>query len=443
MDRFYGLLLRFVVPVAFQRFMLALVSASDAVMLGRLSQNAMSASSLAGQVQYVFSIFITGLCGGVNILSAQYFGKGDKAAIEKIMGFVWKLSIPISALFTVAALMFPRTVMLLFTSSAPLIEQGAAYLKAVALSYLFCGVSQIYLAVMKNTGRAAQSAMVSSCCVVLNIVLNAILIFGLFGVPAMGVTGAAVATTVTRFVEMVWALMYTRDTSDIRIRGQYLLHTDKPLFSDYRKYTAPIMLNGIAWGFGTAMQSVILGHLGEDAAAANAIASITKSLISALAGGIAVGGGIMIGNELGAGELEQAKKDGDRLMRLAVYNGIFTGLLIVAIGPLIARTANLTPTAAYYLKIMFYMCGGFMFGRSINASANSGIFRAGGDSRFGFICDTITMWVVVVPLAALAAWVWHLPVLWVYFFVTLDETVKIPAMLIHYKKYRWVKNITK
>lgn len=191
------------------------------------------------------------------------------------------------------------------------------------------------------------------------------------------------------------------------------------------------------------MQSVIMGHMGSDAVAANSIAVISKNLITCFAVGIANGGGILLGNALGAGKLDLAREYGDRLMKIAVVNGIITGLGLIAVSPLIVRSADLTPMAAHYLQVMFFMCGYYMFGKSLTGVTNAGIFCAGGDSKFGFVCDTITMWCFIVPAGLVTAFVLHLPVLWVYFLINLDETVKLPAFWKHYKKYQWVKNITR
>lgn len=252
-------LLTLVFPIAFQQFMLAVVSASDAIMLGLISQDALSAVSLAGQVQFVFNLFLASLTIGTSMFAAQYWGKGDREAMERILAFVLRISATVSAAFFIVTFCFPGTVMRIFTSDGPLLEGGILYLKAVGASYLFCGISQIYLCIMKNTGRAAKSTLISTAAVLLNIVLNAVLIFGLWGAPKLGIAG---------------------------------------------------------------------------------------------------------------------------------------------------------------------------------------IFCAGGDSNFGFVCDIITLWCITVPLGLAAAFIWNLPVPAVYLIVSLDEIIKLPAVYKHYKKFIWVKNLT-
>ena len=192
------------------------------------------------------------------------------------------------------------------------------------------------------------------------------------------------------------------------------------------------------------MFTVIMGHLGSDAVAANSYANIVKNLISCFCIGIGAGSGIIIGNELGNGELEEAKRDGDRLCRLAIISGVISGILIVCISPFImSHVGSLTETARDYLRGMLWICAYYMIGKSINSTTVAGIFCAGGDTKFGFLCDTITMWCIIIPAGLLTAFVFQLPVLAVYFILNLDEFVKLPAVYINYKKYKWVKNLTR
>lgn len=440
---FYRQLLSLVLPIAFQQFMLSAVSASDAVMLGRLSQDSMSAVSLAGQVQFVFSLYLAAMTIGTSMFAAQYWGKKDVQAVEQILGMVLLFTLPVSLIFTLAAAFAPSALMRLFTPETVLVAYGAEYLRAVCLSYLLCGISQIFLCIMKNSGRALQSSLISSICVVVNILLNAVLIFGLFGFPELGITGAAVATVIARAIELTWAYLDSLAGNRVKLRVGYLLRVSKGLCKDFWKYVTPVLGNEIVWGVGFTMSSVIMGHMGSDAVAANSIASVAKNLLICFCIGIGSGGGIMIGNELGAGNLEKAKHYGDRITKLSILSGILTGGLLLCGSPLILRYIDLTPQAEEYLRWMFLICSYYCIGKSVNSTTIGGIFCAGGDSKFGFLCDAITMWGIIVPLGLLAAFVWDLPVMTVYFIVNLDEIVKLPAVCKHYKKYKWVKNLTK
>lgn len=439
---FYRQLYRLVIPIAFQQFMLAAVSSSDAIMLGMLSQDSMSAVSLAAQVQFVFSLYLAAMTIGASMFSAQYWGKKDSDAVERILGMVLLFTLPISAGFTAVTALIPDAVMRIFTDEPQLIVYGARYLRTVSLSYLLCGISQTALCIMKNCGRAARSSLISSACVVLNILLNAVFIFGLLGFPELGIAGAAVATVLSRLAETVWACLDTLPAGRIKFRRAYIVHPNRALCRDFWKYVLPVLGNEIVWGIGFTMGSVVLGHLGSDAVAANSIANIVKNLLICLCIGIGSGGSILVGNELGAGNLERARAYGDRIAVLSILFGVLTGVLLLLLSPAILALADLSAKAKGYLKWMLLICSYYCIGKSINSATIGGIFCAGGDSAFGFFCDTITLWCIVVPLSLLAAFVWDLPVIAVYFIINLDEMIKLPAVYRHYKKYKWIKNLT-
>lgn len=423
--------------------MLAAVNASDALMLGLLDQDSLSAVSLAGQVQFVFNLFLAAMTIGASMLAAQYWGKGDRDAVERILALVLKITTPVSLAVFLAAQLCPGLLMRIFTRDEVLIAGGVRYLQVVGLSYLMTGISQIFLCILKNSGQAMKSTVISSFSVVLNIFLNAVFIFGFWIFPEMGIAGAALATVIAKAAELLWLFAESYREGRIHLRMRYVIHTDPLLRKDFWKYTTPVLANEMVWGCGFTMYSVIMGHLGSDAVAANSIANIVKNLIACFCSGIGNGGGILVGNELGQGNLEKARSYGGRLCRISIVSGIISGLVLLALSPLILSVSNLSDVSAGYLRGMLLICSYYMIGRAVNATTIAGIFCAGGDSRFGLLCDTIVMWVIAVPLGLISAFVLNLPVLAVYFVISLDEMVKLPAVYRHYKKYAWVKDLTR
>ena len=364
-------------------------------------------------------------------------------SIEKIFAYVTKVSVLISTVFFLASLLAPEMLMRIFTKESQLIEGGIVYLRIVAVSYLFTGISQIYLCVLKNTGYAVKSMVIGSTAVVINIFLNIALIFGLFFFPKMGIAGAALATSVSKLIELVWAQAESLREKHARLHVKLCFSADKQLVRDYWVYSLPMLGDYLVWGVGFTMYSVIMGHLGNDAVAANSITNIVKNLIVSFCTGLANGGGIIIGNELGTGNLEQAKKYGGILWKMAVISGIVSGLLLVALSPVIINVTVLSEQATDYLKWMLILCACYMIAKSINMMTIAGVFPAGGDSKFGLICDTVTMWMFAVPAGFLAAFYFHLPVVIVFLIINLDEVVKVPVAILHYKRYGWLKNITR
>lgn len=422
-----------------QQLLNALVSVSDAVMLGFLSQDALSAVSLAGQVQFVYTLFLFATMQGVSIFAAQYWGKGDRSAIEKTLGIGLKMSVLLSLPFSLGAILFPETLMLAFASEQALISIGSEYLRVVGVTYFLQSISQIYLSIMKNCGKASKCAAISGTSVVLNIILNALFIFGF----NMGAAGAALATVISKLIELIWAIFEMLKRDSIKIRAVYFIHIDKTLKTDFFKYTLPILGNEIVWGVGFTMYSVIMGHLGSDAAAANSIANIVKNLAICFCTGVAGASGVMTGGLLGRGELDKAKEYGSRLVKISILGGIISGAVILCVIPFVELFSTLTPTAQEYLKTMLVVCSYYVIGKAVNMTVISGIFPSGGDSKFGFACDAVTMWAVVVPIGLLCAFVLDLPVTIVYIIINVDEIIKLPAVYLHYKKYRWLNNLTR
>ncbi len=435
-------LISLVIPIALQQLMLAVVSTSDAVMLNLISQDKMSAVSLATQITFVENLFLAAMTIGLSMLAAQYRGKKDNEAIERIFAYVMKLTAAVSFLFFIAAQFFPTHLMKLLTNEQVLIDGGTEYLKLAAPSYLLTGISQIYLCTLKNSDRAKTASIISSVCMVADMCMNIVLILGLFGLPRLEIAGAAVSTTIARAVEVIWCVIKVSKKDRIKLRLKNILHDDKILKRDFWKYTAPVLGNEIVWGVGFTMFSVIMGHLGSDAVAANSIANIVKNLVCCLCLGLGSGGGIMIGNELGAGELNKAKIYGGKLCIISVIGGVFSGLILLSVSPLVLSVANLSDTATEHLRQMLLICSYYMIGKSVNSTTIAGIFCAGGDSKFGFICDTVVMWCIIVPMGLISAFVLNLPVITVYFILNLDELLKLPAVYLNYKKYKWVKDLT-
>ncbi len=443
-DSFFSQLMKLVVPIAVQSFMLALVSVTDAVMLGRLDQQSMASVSQAGNVQFFLNLLVTGFSIGVGIMTAQYWGKGDGKSIERIAPLGLKIILVLGGAVTLAALFAPTTLMTILTSDQTLIPLGAEYLRIVAPSYFLCGITQVYFALLKNTGHTTESSTISSVAVVVNIVLNGVFIFGWLGVPAMGIRGAALATVIARLVELLLAIVVTKRKGNVQLRWKGLLEkADKLLYQDFLRYTMPVIGASLVWGIAYMSYSVVLGHMDGDAVAANAIVAVAKNLISCLIRGLGGGAGIMIGNLLGANLLSKAKSYAARLTKLAAVVGICTGAALVALTPVIMNITELTPKAAEYLKIMIVFTGLNIAAQSVNHVVLDGIFGAGGDAKFDMNTNIIFMWCICVPLSLMAAFWWNLPAPVVFCLCNMDEIIKLPVVFVHYRKYIWLRNITR
>ena len=433
-------IVRLALPIALQQFMTALVGACDAIMLGKLSQDAMSAVSLATQVTFVFNLFMFAFMAGENMFVAQYYGKGDYTGISQVFSLVTKICGCIAVVFLAGTLFFPEQLMRILTNEETLVVLGSEYLRVIGISYVFSGIAQTFLAIMKNCGAVNMSTLINGVMVILNIALNAVFIFGLSGFPKMGIKGAALATVLATVVQFLWSVGYV--LCRIRAVKFSLRSCEKKLFGRFWQKTVPLLINNLAWGIGFSMYSVIMGHLGTDAVAANGIANISKNLVVCFCLGLGNAGSIIVGNRLGADRLQEAKEVGETLTKTAIIAGIVSGLVLIALSPFITKMVDLTPTARGYLQKMLLISSYYIAGKSVNCMTIGGIFAAGGDSKFGMLCDSVTLWCIIVPLGCICAFILKLPVMVVYFVLNLDEIIKLPVVYKHYKKYKWIKNLT-
>lgn len=440
---FYRKLFKIMIPVALQSFMLATVAAGDAIMLGRVEQDSMAGVSLATQVQFVQNMIISAIVCGETILGAQYWGKGDKKTINDVFFMSLRWVGLVSILFCAACVLFPEYLMMIFTNEPTLISIGAGYLKIAGWSYLITGISQCYLGLMKVTEKVSRSAWISSGAVVINIVLNAVFIYGLFGIPAMGANGAALATLLARIIELIWAVGSTYQKGFMHLDFSRFFHRNALLTKDFVKCVIPLIGGSLFWGVGFTSYTAIIGHMGSDAAAANSVSAVVRDLMCCLCAGISTAGGIVIGNELGAGNLERGKTYGDRLTKLSFLCGFFSTAVVLLVTPFVVDFMILTAEARHYLIGMQIIMSVYMIGRCVNTVVINGIFAAGGDTIFDVYSLAVCMWCLAIPLALLGAFVFHWPVLAVYACTCLDEVGKIPWVMAHYRKYKWVKDLTR
>ena len=442
-SNFTGKLIRLMLPIMLQNLMVASVAAGDAVMLGRLAQDSMTAVSMATQIQFIQNMFISSIVGATSALGAQYWGKRDEKAINEIFCMALRIAGIISVAFATACLIAPEYLMIFFTDSPELIRIGAGYLRIAGLSYLLTGFSQCYQTIMKITDHVISVAAVSSIAVILNICLNAVFIFGIGPFPSMGANGAALATLVARIVEFAICIILSFKKGYIKPKLRALIKRNKVLAKDFNLIALPLLGGALLWGVGFTSYTAIIGHMGTDAAAANAIASVVRDLVCCACNGVGSATGIIVGNELGAGNLELGKIYGIKLAKISFIIGFASMALVLVLTFPIANFMILTDKARKYLIGMMVIMAIYMIGRCVNTVIINGIFDGGGDTLFDMYSLAVTMWCLAIPLACLGAFVFHWHVFLVYSCTCLDEVGKIPWVLIHFKKYKWVKNLTR
>ena len=440
---FYKELFSLAIPIGMQNLLVALIGASDALMLGRLTQDAVSAVSLANQIAFIMSLFSGAVVGGGGALIAQYWGKGDWTMVKNLFCMLIKWAFGISFVFFALAMFAPELLMRIYTPDAALIKIGASYLRAVGLSYLFTGVTQCYYLIMKLEGKAPKSVLISVVTLITDVVLDFFLIYGFAGVPKLGANGSAYSTVVVELVALIWCIAESHCGESIRPDLQGFQWFSIDITKDLFKIALPMLGSSLAWGFGFSMHSLIMGHLGSDATAAASIASVAQELITCVCKGISVGAGIMVGKLLGQNLFDKAKEYGKKFCHISIWAGIVHMALLCILGPIVAEFFVLSETAKHYLVIMLVFSAFYVFAYSINTVIVCGIFPAGGDAGYDALSVFFASWCFALPLALLGTFVFHWPVIVVYILMCADEIVKIPWLYPRYKKYLWLNNLTR
>ena len=433
----------FAVPLALQNLLNALVGASDALMLGRLTQDAIAAVSLANQISFVMSLFNGAVIGAVSVLVAQYCGKKDYLNAKRFLGMAVRYVAIISFVFFMLAFAIPEKLMSVFTPETELIRIGAGYLRIVSCSYLFAGISQCFLMMMKVSGFARMSVWISAVTVVVDMSVDFFLIYGIGPFPRLEANGSAYSTIAVEAIALIWCLIWAQKKKDIRQDRKTLFFFSKNYEKDIWKIIPGMLASALSWGLSMTMHSFILGHLGTDATAAYSITVVAQQMIQCLTNGLAVGGGIMVGQLLGQNLLDKAKEYGKQLWKVALWSGLINIVLIALIGPLVYFFYVLEPQAKIYLIQMLIFHAAYMFAFAYNTVFTVGVFPAGGDSKYDAVSVFFATWCFAIPLALLGCFVFHWPVMWVYIVMCLDEIIKVPFLKRHYDKYIWLKNLTR
>lgn len=441
---FYKKIFLLVLPIAIQNLIGTAVSSADIIMLGKLNESAMSAVSIANQFQYIYVIMIFGISSGATVLNAQYWGKNDKRAISYVLGISILVGILVGLLFSFLAIFHPEFIMQLYTKDNSLIEYGAKYLRVVGLSYVIQAVINIYFNTMKSMERVVIATATYTISLLANIIINYCLIFGKFGFPEFGVKGAAIGTVCARLIEFLIVIIYSILIKDkFRWFVKDIVFINLPLFKDFVKYAFPIIINEFLWSLAMSMNTSIYGHIGKEVVAANSVAQVVRQLFMIVAFGLASGGSIVLGKNIGEHKFEKAKKEADILISLTVKICIFMAIILFFTRGIIIDTFILSDAAREYLNFMIIIICFYIVAQGYTCMLIIGVFRAGGDAKYGLFADTISMWAGSLLIGFLFAFILKLPVKWVIFALLLDEFIKVPICYFRYKQNKWLKDVTR
>ena len=444
--RFYRAFFSLTLSLALQNLLTFGVNMMDTVMLGRYSQDAMSGVSLCNQVQFLLQMLVTGAGEGAVVLGAQYWGKRDLEPIPHIIGAALRFGGALAAALFALVLMAPKALLRLLSNEEAVVAQGARYFQIICFTYVIFTVTNILVASLRSVGIVKIGYAVAFSTLCINVSLNYVLIYGRWGFPELGVRGAAMATLVSRCVELlivVWFLKYRERRLTLTLKK--LFHIDKSYIRDYRRVSAPVLVNQALWGVAQMVQTGILGHLGGDVTAANAIAVQVYQVLSVAAYGAASASGIVVGKTIGSGRREALRPLVATLQVLFVGIGLLSGGAIFLLRrPVLAVFGGTLTVRARELALRFMAVIALTtVGTAYQMSCDNGIIRGGGDTAFSARMNLVSMWGVVVPLSTAAAFWWTWPPAAVFFLLKWDQLYKIIPVALRLHSWKWVKSVTR
>lgn len=441
---YYSSLVRLAIPVALQGMITFLVTFADNLMVNSLGDAAVSGVYMGSQIQTLIQMFTSGIAGAILIISAQYWGKKDTHHIRVLVAIGLRISILVGLVFTLAGLMLPEQIIRIFTADADVIRDGAIYMRWVCLSYVFFCVTQALISAMRSVEVTKIGMWVSLASLFVNISLNYILIFGKLGLPAMGVQGAAIATTMTRVTETLVILWYVCVYDKrLQFKLKSLLLRDVALTKDFIKYGLPLVAGEIVWSVNMMCNSKILGGYGASVITAASVINTLNSLAFITISGLASAVGIITGKTIGAGKTELMKEYAYTTQIIFLFVGLLSGGLVALIsGPFIGLYTGISAEAAHQSMMFAKVMAVTIIGTGYQMPCLFGLVKSGGDIHFVFRNDTIFVFLVVLPSAFLAAYL-GAPA-WVTFAcLKCDQILKCFVAVVKINRFNWMKNLTR
>lgn len=444
---FYRTFAILTLSLALQNLLTYSVNLTDNIMLGRFSQDALSGASLCNQLQFFLQMLVQGVGEGVVVLGARYWGKKDLKPIPDIIGAGLRFGVSIAAVLFVLALLFPTQIIRLMTNDPVIMEQAVQYLQIICFTYVIFALTNMLTASLRSIGIVKIGYIISASTLCINICLNYVLIYGHFGAPALGVRGAAIATLVSRTVELlivIWFLKFREHT--LRLNWRKLLFIDTSYIRDYIHVSLPMLVTQTMWGASSIIQTAILGNM-ENAAMvvpANSISVLVFQILSVVGYGAASAAAIMTGRTLGEGHKERIDQTAFTFQIMFCIIGVFTGLIILlSRGPVLQIYNTLSPEAAELTRQFITVLAITSVGTCYQMAADCGILRAGGDTRFAMWNNLVFVWLICLPCAALSAFVFHFSPVVVFFCLKMEQLGKCPVIFLRVRSKKWIKQITR
>ena len=439
---FYKTIAAITIPIALQNIISYSVNLMDTVMLGRLGEVALSATSLANQIFFMFTLLIFGIGGGAVVLCSQYWGVKNIVNIQKITTIVLKIAFWVSLVFALVLLIFPREVMTVFTSDKEVIKAGTSYLRVLSISYLFYGLTSTFLVILRSVETVNICLKIYILSFVVNVIFNYIFIFGKLGVAPLGVTGAAVGTLIARMMEFLVIIIYMlKYETKIIYRPHMLKFKDKTLLKEMLKYGMPVICNELLWGIGISIHAVILGHLSSSVVAANSICNVIYQMSTSFILGVANASSVIIGKTIGSGDKDEAINIKNKLLFIYLILGITTASVLLLIKSPVISLYNIEDTTKTLANNLMYIYAFHILFQAFTSPIIAGVLRGGGDTKFAAVIDVIFLWLLL-PLGFVAAFKFNINPILVLLLLRFETPIKSVFCLWRLRNDKWINVLT-
>lgn len=439
---FFRAMLAIALPVAFQQLITAGLNMIDVLMVGQLGETSVAALGLANQIFFLLILFLFGVTSGMSIFTAQFWGKGDTEQIHHVLGICLTIAVSVAALFSVAAIFVPERLMGFYTEDTEVIKLGSSYLRIVGFSYIFTAISVSYISVLRSITQVAMTVIVAVIALAIKTVIAYLFIFGVAGLPTLGVRGAAIGTCTGWIVEaiLLLVLVYIRKTP-LAAHPLSLFHFNRQFLFRVLKTSMPAAINEVLWSFGITTYNAVYARIGTDAIAAVNINATIEELMFVLFIGLGNACAVMVGNKIGAGGKDMAFEYGRRFTILGVISALIAGGIVLSLRGTVVSLYQISPSAAYNLRELMLVYAFSSWLRVFNFMLFIGALRAGGDTRYAMFTELFSVWAIGVPSALIGGFVLHLPVYGVYALVLLEEAVKAIIIFRRYLSRKWVHDL--
>lgn len=432
------------IPIALQSTVQSTLSLIDQMMIGRLGAEAIASVGLGHRVLFIFVVLLSGVSASTSIYASQFFGSGEKKKISSIVGISLIISMMVSILYIIGSFAMPMNMISVFTKDSKVIELGAVYLKSIALIIIPISINLVYSSVLRSSGNTKLPMYCGILSVGTNTVLNYLLIFGKFGMPALGVAGAAYATVISRVIEtfVLVIVIYKKKLPAAIPLNEMIKGIDKKLLGVFLITALPVVINEVSWVLGDSAFAVIYGRMGTYQLAALTLTYPIVGLTIGFLSGLSASAGVILGNYLGAGEHEKAYRSSIRIIKIGIVASLVIGAVSALLSHFYVEIYSVEVEVKKYTYQMLIIYSMIMWTKVSNMIIGGGILRSGGNTKIVMVMEIIGMWGIGVPLGILSAYVWNLPVTSVYLIVATEEFARFFMGIYLVKTKKWIRNIT-